>query len=46
MMYAKFLGILYTLFTFGADISTKIDKKAWRFAKLQPGRARKRMNAT
>ena len=25
---------------------TEIGKKAWLFAKLQPGRARKRMNAT
>ena len=27
-------------------INTEIGKKAWLFAKLQPGRARKRMNAT
>ena len=26
--------------------STEIGKKAWLFAKLQPGRARKRINAT
>ena len=26
--------------------STEIGKRAWRFAKLQPGRARKRSNAT
>ena len=26
--------------------STEIVKKAWLFAKLQPGRARKRINAT
>ena len=25
---------------------TEIGKKAWLFAKLQPGRARKRINAT
>ena len=25
---------------------TEIDKKAWLFANLQPGRARKRINAT
>ena len=27
-------------------IHTEIGKKAWLFAKLQPGRARKRINAT
>ena len=27
-------------------ISTEIGKKAWLFAKLQPGRARKKINAT
>ena len=27
-------------------INTEIGKKAWLFAKLQPGRARKRINAT
>ena len=27
-------------------LSTEISKKAWLFAKLQPGRARKRINAT
>ena len=27
-------------------IYTEIGKKAWLFAKLQPGRARKRINAT
>ena len=27
-------------------IYTEIGKKAWLFAKLQPGRARKRTNAT
>ena len=26
--------------------STEIGKKAWLFAKLEPGRARKRINAT
>ena len=26
--------------------ATEIGKKAWLFAKLQPGRARKRINAT
>ena len=29
-----------------ADNNTGIGKKAWLFAKLQPGRARKRINAT
>ena len=28
------------------SICTEIGKKAWLFAKLQPGRARKRINAT
>ena len=28
------------------SILTEIGKKAWLFAKLQPGRARKRINAT
>ena len=27
-------------------VSTEIGKKVWLFAKLQPGRARKRINAT
>ena len=27
-------------------VCTEIGKKAWLFAKLQPGRARKRVNAT
>ena len=27
-------------------VCTEIGKKAWLFAKLQPGRARKRINAT
>ena len=27
-------------------LSTEIGKKAWLFAKLQPSRARKRINAT
>ena len=30
----------------GFSNSTGIGKKAWPFAKLEPGRARKRINAT
>ena len=40
-------GILYysSLVVLGRDCA-EIGKKAWLFAKLQPGRARKRINAT
>ena len=30
----------------GSFLTTEIGKKAWLFAKLQPGRARKKINAT
>ena len=35
-----------TSFLVSLELFTEIGKKAWRFAKLQPGRARKRINAT
>ena len=35
-----------TSFLVSLELFTEIGKKAWKFAKLQPGRARKRINAT
>ena len=44
-LFAWFCRILCDEMRHTAD-STEIGKKVWLFAKLQPGRARKRINAT
>ena len=45
MLIYKLIMRNFVLLGCAPEISTEIGKKAWLFAKLQPGRARKRINA-
>ena len=44
-LYHSNLGVLYHRYVQHSPF-TEMGRKAWLFAKLQPGRARKRINAT